>query len=137
MVRHGCSPLERRLLLALLSLMRDRCVDPLDPDAGYGDWMETDVKLGDLYAACYVIDPDKSWTLQRRNQRQAMRRALGRLSPTYVSAIALAWCEVGTGDLQRWQGGGRPRDGIETPNWKMVRLTSDGLRLALLLEAGR
>jgi hypothetical protein len=114
--------------------MRDRCVDPLDPDAGFADWQETDVKLSDLYELCYVIDPDKSWALQRRNQRQSMRRALGRLSPTYVCAFALAWCEVGNGDLIRWQGGGRPRDGIETPNWKTVGITADGLRLALLLD---
>lgn len=125
------SPLERRLLLALVSLIRDREPDP-------GEWPRVDVPLRDLYERCYRIEPDKSWELQRRNQRQALRRALGRLHPVYVAATALAWVDVGDEVIRRWQGGGsrESRDGFRsaTPRWRLVSLTPEGIALAQAVE---
>jgi hypothetical protein len=132
----GFSPLERRALLALVSLIRDREPEP-------EEWTITDFPLRALYDATIVMDPAGSYELQRRNHRQAMRRALGRLHERgFVSALALGWCEVGTGEFIEWQGGGKrqrkPDDcnprGWPTANWRLVGLTSDGIALALLLE---
>jgi hypothetical protein len=103
------------------------------------------LKLTDVYERCYVLDPGKSWELQRRNQRQAMRRALGRLErQDLVTALALGWCIVGKGggDFLEWQGGGKrkrePGDwnprGWPTPNWRLVTLSAEGITMATLLE---
>jgi hypothetical protein len=131
------SPLERRALLALISLIRDRESDP-------SEWCCTTVPLAALYERCYVLDPAKSWELQRRNQRQAMRRALGRLhGQGCVDALALAWASVRDGEAVEWHGGGRRshsgsdyarRYGEKTPNWKLVGLSPEGIALALALE---
>lgn len=131
------SPLERRALLALVSLIRDR---ESDPDF----WSTTEIPLGVLYERLYVPG-DRPWVLERRNQRQATRRALGRLHPEYVSAMALAWVSVEDEALIRWQGGGSgkhsPDDppwrpgGYDTPRWRLVGLTTDGIKVALELEA--
>jgi hypothetical protein len=130
MSARGFSPLERRALLALVSLIRDR-----EPDEDF--WTATDIPLRALYERCYHLDPAKSWELQCRNQRQAIRRALGRLHPEYVYALALAWCEVFHSDVIRWQGGGsrafRDLD-RPTPRWRLVGLTDAGIKAALLLE---
>jgi len=127
------SPLERRILVALVSLIRDRT----EPGELYVD---TDVPLGDLYDRLYVVGP-RSYELERRNQRQAQRRALERLRKRgLVSPLALAWCDVDTGDLIRWQGGGSQKiepDGYRTatPRWRAIGLTRAGLPAALDLEA--
>ena len=120
------SPLERRLLLAMVSLMRDRepYGAPLDDHSAERNWL----RLRDVYEPCYVLKPDQSWELQRRNQRQALRRALGRLHEQgWIEALALAWVIVRGADWVEWHGGGRRerrssdyafRYGEKTPNWK-------------------
>lgn len=129
----GVSPLERKALLALISLIRDR--EP-DPD----EWASTDIPLSVLHERCYAIDPGRSWEIQRRNQRQAMRRALGRLHRDgIIEALALAWANVADGQVIRWQGGGsRKSDGLpggtDTPRWRLVGLTREGVALAEALE---
>jgi hypothetical protein len=129
-VSRGFSPLERRALLALISLIRDR--EP-DPD----EWQYTYVPLRALHDRLY-IPGERPWVLERRNQRQATRRALGRLHPDYVCALALGWCEVGSGELVTWQGGGSRQHYksvmVDTPRWRLVGLTDIGVKVALLLE---
>ncbi|MEO3811350.1 hypothetical protein ABGB17_20340 [Sphaerisporangium sp. B11E5] len=118
----------------MVSLIRDREPEPDEPP---GTWLLDWIMLGDLYERCYHFDPDKSYELQRRNQRQAMRRALGRLyKHGYVEALALAWLNIRDGEVMEWQGGGR-RVGPyndKTPNWRAVSLSTIGLEAALLLE---
>lgn len=140
------SPLERRLLLALVSLMRDSQESHEQVGDAYFEYV--DIPLRVVYERCYVIDPGKSWELQRRNQRQAMRRTLGRLHRQgIVSAMALGWCSVqqGGGEFIEWHGGGKKehsssddyltkRYGCKTPNWKTVSLTREGVQLAVILE---
>jgi hypothetical protein len=126
------SPAERRALLALISLIRDR-----EPDRD--KWPVTGVPLRLLYERLYVPQPGKPAELQRKYQRQATRRALGRLHPRYVTALALGWVNVEDGTLVRWQGGGRRRQSghgsaLDRPNWKLVGLTSAGIQLAERLE---
>ncbi len=126
------SPMERRALLALISLIRDR-----EPDRE--KWPVTGIPLRVLYERLYVLQPGKPPELQRKYQRQAIRRALGRLHPHYVTALALGWVNVEDGTLVRWQGGGRRRQSgyggtVDRPNWKLVGLTSAGIQLAELLE---
>jgi hypothetical protein len=97
-----------------------------------------------LYDRCCVLDPAKSYELQRRNQRQALRRALGRLHDQgWIEALALAWADVRGGDFIDWHGGGRRRRsgsdyaaryGEKTPNWKAVGLSREGIALAAALE---
>ncbi len=92
-----------------------------------------------LYERLYVLQPGKPPELQRKYQRQAIRRALGRLHPHYITALALGWVNVKDGTLVRWQGGGRRRQSgygctVDRPNWKLVGLTSAGIQLAELLE---
>ena len=83
---------------------------------------------------------DQSYELQARNQRQAMRRALQRLlDADLVHAMALGWCQVGGyNEFVRWQGGGSKQNykgfPMETPRWRIVGLTHDGIKLALELE---
>lgn len=128
----GFSPLERRCLLALVSLIRDRESDP-------DKWEYTEVPLRVLYERLY-LPGERSYELERRNQRQAQRRALGRLfKQGYIYAYALAWVNLADEQILRWQGGGTPRrhsDGfrMETPRWRMVGLTDIGIKAALLLE---
>ena len=79
---------------------------------------------------------------QPKNQRNP---ALGRLlAADHITATALAWCDVAAnghlGDPLRWQGGGSRQtdpDGYrhETPRWKLVGLTRDGIDAAARLEA--
>ena len=127
------SPLERRALLALISLIRDR--EP-DPD----EWSATDIPLSALYGQLYTLAPDKSYELQRKYQRQAVRRALGRLHcDDLIWPLALAWVSVTDNAVMRWQGGGsRKHDGIpggiDTPRWKLLGLTIWGVKAALALE---
>ena len=128
------SPLEARGLLALVSLIRDR--EP-DPD----EWSLTFVKLTELYDVLY-IPGDGPHEIERRNQRQAQRRALGRLQRDgFVTPLALAWVNVDDECLWRWQGGGRRRDPDEhgyredTPRWKLIGVTDDGFRAADLVAA--
>jgi hypothetical protein len=126
------SPLERRCLLALISLIRDRT----EPGCMYVD---TVVPLGALYDELYTPG-GRPYQLERRNQRQAQRRALERLRARgLIDALALAWCDVETGNLHRWQGGGSRKteaDGYvsETPRWRLVGFTLDGLATAMPLE---
>lgn len=128
----GFSPLERRALLALVSLIRDR--EP-EPD----EWQTTDVPLAKLYERLYVAG-ERSYELERRNQRQAQRRALGRLHEQgFISALALGWCFVESAEFLDWQGGGRRQrdpDGFRfsTPRWRRVSLTDSGVKAALALE---
>ena len=137
------SPLERRLLLAIVSLMRDREPNglPVDHDNAEHHF----VNLHAVYGHCYAVKPDLSYEIQRRNQRQALRRALGRLhTDGWVDALALAWVTVRYDEeWLDWQGGGREdrsssdyarRYGEKTPNWKAVTLTDAGIKLALALE---
>ena len=124
--------MERRALLALISLIRDR-----EPDRE--KWPATGIPLRLLYERLYVPQPGKPAELQRKYQRQAIRRALGRLHPHYITALALGWVNVEDGTLVRWQGGGRRRqsgDGctLDRPNWKLVGLTRVGIKRAELLE---
>ncbi len=137
----GLSPLERRALIALISLIRDR-----EPDRG--EWPITYVPLSALYERCYRLDPAKSYELQRRNQRQAMRRALGRLHRAgIIEALALGWVDVRDSEFLRWQGGGSRRSyavrddgglsaryGEETPRWRLAGLSDDGIALAEALD---
>lgn len=139
------SPLEQRLLLAIVSLMRDREPQGLpltDPDAQH-----VYVRLRDVYDRCYRLDPAKSYELQLRNQRQSLRRALGRMHDQgLVDALALGWCEVRGAEWVEWHGGGRDthqgsdytmRYGEKTPNWKAVSLSEAGIKLALALTLER
>ena len=124
--------MERRALLALISLIRDR-----EPDRE--KWPATGIPLRLLYERLYAPQPGKPDELQRKYQRQATRRALGRLHPHYITALALGWVNVEDGTLVRWQGGGRRRqsgDGhtVDRPNWKLVGLTRAGIKLAELIE---
>ena len=136
------SPLERRALLALVSLIRDRC------EYWNGEWQDDFYHITilprELYARMYVLKPDVSYERQTRNQRQAIRRALERLlKQGFISAVALGWCAVKSdglyGEFVRWHGGGsrkRNRNQLwsdETPRWRMVGLDELGFRLALLL----
>ena len=127
------SPLERRALLALISLIRDRETDP-------DEWTSTDIPLAALYERLYALDPGQSYELQRKYQRQAIRRALGRLHrDEMVWPVALAWVSVTGEEVIRWQGGGsRKQDGIpggiDTPRWKLIGLTDVGVKTALALE---
>lgn len=129
-MRKGLSPLERRALLSLVSLIRD-----CEPDRDF--WTTTNIPLRKLYERMYVFAEQRSYDIQTRNQRQAIRRALGRLHPTYVTATALAWVNVADQAVLWWQGGGSreggPR-GFDTPRWRMVGLTGEGVQMALLLE---
>jgi hypothetical protein len=129
------SSLERGLLLAIVSLMRDREPGGMPLD---GEWAELHyVKLSDVYERCYQFKPDQSYETQRRNQRQALRRALGRLHKQgWVDALALGWCQVRGAEWVEWYGGGRlerkssdyaMRYGDKTPNWKMVSLSEGGI----------
>jgi hypothetical protein len=126
------SPLERRLLLAMVSHMRDRMPDfdrkwrtaDADGQLFLTDW----VPLGEVYERC-------------DGNRQAMRRALGRLHPRYVSAAALAWVNLEDQEILCWQGGGSkkrygPKDyqTTDTPRWRIVCLTPEGVEAALKLE---
>jgi hypothetical protein len=128
------SPLERRALLTLISLIRDREHDE-------DEWTCTDIPLRALYERMWVMIPDQSYELQRRNQRQAIRRALGRLHERgLINAIALGWCEVRDAEWIRWQGGGSRKRYYEygggregTPRWRMVGLNELGIRIALQL----
>lgn len=138
------SPLERRALLALVSLMRDREPDHLPLDNG--DAQHCYVPLRDLYDQMYVLQPEKSYELQRKHQRQAIRRALGRMHRDgLVEALALGWCLVRGAEWIGWAGGGREthrgsdyawRYGEKTPNWKAVSLSETGIKLAMALESG-
>jgi hypothetical protein len=143
----GFSPLERRALVALVSLMRDRQEPPFYATDPPDTWNAISVPLSALYERCYAMteraperyDPEHvSWQRQRRNERQALRRALGRLHPDYVHATALAWVDVQSGDFLDWQGGGCRKwnqdYAYRTPNWKKIGLTSVGIKAALLLE---
>jgi hypothetical protein len=129
----GFSPLERRALLALISLIRDREPNP-------EEWSCTDVPLSALYEHLHTLRPGQSHELQRKYQRQATRRALGRLHrDDLIWPLALAWVSVTDNVVIRWQGGGsRKQDGIpggiDTPRWKLVGLTAEGVTTALLLE---
>jgi hypothetical protein len=68
-----------------------------------------------------------------------MRRALKRLlDQGIISAQALAWCDVQTGDFIEWQGGGVRQPGAylssyRTPNWRTVSLTRKGIAYSALL----
>ena len=124
----GLSPLERRALLALVSPIRDR-----EPDRDF--WAGTNVPLSALYESLHVVQPDKSYELQLKYQRQAIRRALGRLHEQgWIEALALAWAYVRDGDVIEWHGGGRRRPsgsawaaryGDKTPNWKPSRSATE------------
>lgn len=133
MTRRGFSPLERRALVELLSLIRE--TEP-DPD----EWSATDIRLKALYDRCYRMHPERSYELQARHQRQAMRRALGRLHKQgYVWAFALGWVNVEDWSLVSWQGGGtrkRDRHGYTetTPRWRIVGLNDTGIKAAELIE---
>lgn len=131
--RAGISPLERRILLAMVSHIRDR-------EHGEADW--DDVSLGvptkALYERLYVPG-DRSYQVERRNQRQAQRRALKRLfDDDLVNAVAGAWVDIRSEYINAWQGGGRRRRDaygtVDTPRWVEVSLTDAGLKVALLLE---
>jgi hypothetical protein len=122
--------------------MRDREPDGLALD---NEWAERNwVRLRDVYDRCYIIDPAKSYELQCRNQRQALRRALGRMfKDRLVTALALAWVNVEDHEVLDWYGGGRRersssdyamRYGETTPNWKMIVLTDTGIKMARLIE---
>jgi hypothetical protein len=127
----GFSPLERRLLLALISDIRDREPDP-------HEWTMVEVPIKRLYERCYDLAPDKSYELQVRSQRQALRRALERLRKLdLVAALALAWVNVSDQVPWRWQGGGKreSRYGDGYPRWRYVSLTTAGVKTAELLEA--
>jgi hypothetical protein len=136
------SPLERRLLLAIVSLMRDR--EPYGLPLDHDDAEHHFVSLRDVYEQCYALKPDLSYEIQRRNQRQALRRALGRLhADGWVDALALAWVTVRDQEWLEWQGGGRREHsssdyarqyGDKTPNWKAITLTDVGIKLAAALE---
>jgi hypothetical protein len=131
------SPLERRILLAAISLIRDR---ESDPDF----YADVDIPLRTLYDRLYVPG-DRPYAIERRNQRQAQRRALERMHKAgLVWPIALAWVSVTDGVVLRWQGGGRRKRraddppwsrGCDTPRWRLITLTDLGVKLALLLEA--
>lgn len=133
--------MERRALLALVSLIRDRC------EYWNGEWQDdfysVKITLHEFYRRMIpAYDPNLPNDLQRKSvyQRQAIRRALGRLLDCgFITAIALAWCEVPGGGWIGWQGGGScKRKGkefpTETPRWRTVGLDELGFRLALLLE---
>lgn len=128
------SPLERRALVALVSLIKDRESDP-------DEWVITDVRMKELQDACYEVAPAKSWERQRANQRRALRRALDRLHERgLVHATALAWVNVEDEAVLWWQGGGRRKtdsDGYRhgTPRWRLVGLTREGLAVAERLAA--
>lgn len=130
----GFSPLEHRALLAVVSLIRDR-------ERDRDEWTCVDVPLSVLYDRLY-IPGEKSYELERRNQRQAQRRALGRLHERgLVAAIALAWVNLEDESIIRWQGGGSKRRDREepafrsgTPRWRAVGLTEAGIVAALALE---
>jgi hypothetical protein len=102
------------------------------------------VPLSAVYERMYVIQPGKSYELQCKYQRQAIRRTLGRMhGEGLVEALALAWTTVSDAGWVDWFGGGRRerssddyarRYGCKTPNWKMVSLTSGGIALAHLIE---
>ncbi|MGH3276589.1 MAG: hypothetical protein ACRDNZ_19960, partial [Streptosporangiaceae bacterium] len=100
----------------------------------------TDIPLSALYEQIYVSRPDKSYELQRKYQRQAIRRALRRLhADGLVWPLALAWVSVTDNEVIRWQGGGSRKDdgipgGIDTPRWKLIGLTHEGIALALALD---
>jgi hypothetical protein len=78
--------------------------------------------------------------LQRKYQRQAMRRALGRLHERdLIKVLALAWAFVDDDTIVEWQGGGSRKlhdDGYRerTPRWRRVGLRNNGLRMVALLE---
>ena len=100
MTRRSLSPLERRALVALISLIRDKESDP-------DEWACTEIRLSDLYDRLY-LPGDRSWGIERRNQRQSQRRALGRLhGEGLINAIALAWVNIEDEQVLRWQGGGK------------------------------
>jgi len=102
----GFSPLERRALLALISLIRDR-----EPDRS--EWCITDVPLKALYSSLYVLAPDKSYELQCKYQRQAIRRALGRLHEQgWIEATALALASQRQGRRDHRVARGRPEAGL-------------------------
>ncbi len=126
------SDLQRRILVEMVSLIRDR--EP-DPD----EWMVTDVATGELFERCssfWQLRPDESYEIQRRNMRQAFGRALHRLEARdLISALALAWCDARSGDFIEWQGGGRRRrleNGRRerTSRFALVSPTREGLRVA-------
>ena len=106
--------------------------------------MGTYVPLNAVYNATIALKPDASYELQKRNHRQAMRRALGRLhAQGFVYAVALAWVSVDDQSFHDWQGGGsrkrEPGDanprGYPVARWKRVTLSTNGIALAQLLEA--
>jgi hypothetical protein len=143
------SPAERRVLLALLSVVRDR--EP-DPD----EWPSTDVPLPALYDRYEVRQPHKphsSLEFQQRDQRRTMRRALCQLlDEGLISAVALAWRNVESGiniegeQLVRSQEDGPLtheaddplwfRAAAAAPRWRTVSLTPAGVAIALALEGG-
>jgi hypothetical protein len=135
----GLTRMEKRLLVGIISVMRDKIRDEGRDDDDF-EFRATDIGLHSLYERCYHLAGDRSYELQRRNQRQSMRRALGRLHEQgYIGAQALAWVNVADGEIIRWQGGGslqRDRDGYrhETPRWRLISLTESGLMTARVLE---
>ncbi len=129
------SDLQRRILVEMVSLIRDRKSDP-------DEWTVTDIATGELFERCssfWQLRPDESYEIQRRNMRQAFGRALHRLEAReLIAAFALGWVNVRDHELIAWQGGGRRRrypDGYRerTPRFALVSPTREGLRLALSL----
>jgi hypothetical protein len=129
----GFSPLERRVLVELVSVIRDR--------EGGDDWdyISLSVPLRTLYERLY-IPGDRPHDVERRNQRQAQRRAMKRLfDDGLIEAVALAWVDVRAEQIIEWQGGGRRKQykniHVGTPRWVEVSLTDTGIAAATALEA--
>jgi len=133
----NASPLQKRILVELVSDIRDR-----EPDRDF--WTTTDVGTGALFQRCASLwpldSPERSHVVLLRNARQAFGRSLHRLqSNGLVSALALAWCDAASGDLICWQGGGRRQtdpDGWRhaTPRLRCISPTEAGISEALLIR---
>lgn len=127
----GLSPLQRRIMVELVSVVRDR-----EPDPEF--WPTCHVRTGELFTACrsyWPTDRAAPWVNLERNARQAFGRSLHRLQAAdLIWPLALAYCDVESRDLIRWRGGGsRQRDGSPygrgTPRYALISPSPAGIAL--------
>jgi len=106
------------------------------PDTEF--WPTCHVRTGELFTACrsyWPTDRAAPWVNLERNARQAFGRSLHRLqAAALIWPLALAYCDVESGDLIRWRGGGsRQRDGSRygrrTPRYALISPSPAGIAL--------
>jgi hypothetical protein len=127
----GISQLQLDILTQIVLYNRDSYPDEYDVDRCYRD-----VKVRSIIERCFggesTLDNDKPYEMQMRNRKQSIARAIRSLiERDLLCGIALAWCNVSDQALYKWAGGSKTKANDDTPQIKIVSITTEGYELVI------